>query len=567
MTTDTDTEAPVFDLPPGYEPPSPTESVDEEAEADESQPQLSLEDRAQRYVEGWGVDENDISPLHIEAWVAGYDEGFKEGFKSKKQRKIGAPTGKGKRLTSKDRDPARLDVYTNEIPFHSPGDVFFSGEYRARIGYGKLGRTIDLDPDDWGQNGGDNEPPLLLNKLALRNPDVEFVIIGKNSGEVPQDVGFPANVTNPWTEWKPALAERLKGGKASDRQFAQDTLDEVTLETFMGLDGMIIWAGQHGTSNSRIPTVSDRTVYTEPQISFIHYASFLIRGINAWREVDPISREEVWLVPDARNYIKARDLQWPTRHKLLCQFDFTRPDKLERYTEKGSPADYGFASAYQVAEGVWQAPYNYKYARLEMVGIPSDTEFRDDDYAERSSFGIVINEARNYVKHDRLTAMQDYVLPLDPAFIYGRWTPNSLKVLGRDIEPLHYSKVAQTIRTTRTTLTTPSSGSGWATTKAWESFAAGVVCFFHPQYDTQGHIIPTLEQVERGDVDDLPELKALATWLRVRNPEDLQKRIAHMDNSEETWKWIVGAQRRLYDAAREDAACIVEIEDRIGVKV
>lgn len=555
----------IIDLPPGYEPPSPdTEAIpEEEAQAAETQPELSLEDRIDAYAAQLREE-----PRLKDIWLAGYAEGFKDGGgKVKKARKQGAPTGKGKRLTRDDRDPKRLEVYTSEREFYGfdRRDEDYLPPYAKRIGYAKLGRTIDLDPDDWGQNGGDNEPPLLLNKLALAHPDVEFVLIGKNSGEVPQDLALPANVTNPWTEWKPQVAERMKGGKASDRQHAQDVLDEVTRETFLGLDGIIVWAGQHGTSNSRIPTVDDRSVLTEPQISFIHYASFLIRGINAWRSEDPLNREEVWLVPDARNYIKARDLQWPTQKPLLSQFDFTRPDKLERYQADGSPSDFGFSAAYQVAEGVWQAPYRYKYARLEIVGIPSTTEFRDDDFAERKTFGIVINEARNYVKHDRLTCMKEYVLPLEPDFVYGRWTPNSLKELGREIEPLHYSKVLDTIRTAKMTLTTPSSGSGWATTKAWESFAVGVVCFFHPEYDTQGHIIPTLEQVESGAFDDKPELKALATWLRVRNPDDLAKRVTHLGENEGTWKWIVNTQRKLYDEAQSARSCVREIEERLGV--
>lgn len=551
----------LIDLPPGYEPPSPVEeAIVEEVQAEETtQPGPSLGERAELAAKSMDS--------FVDAWLAGYQDGFKDGGgKLKKARKQGSPTGKSKKDKA-PTDPERFKVYISEresLPGSRYGDNF-DGPYRLRVGYAKLGRTIDLDPDEWGQNGGDNEPPILLNKIALRNPDVQFVLVGKNSGDDPATMNLPPNVVNPWTDWKPIVAAANKGGRASDRQYAQNTLDEVTRGTFLGLDGIIVWAGQHGTSNSRIPTVDDRSVWTEPQISFIHYGSFVVRGINAWRSEDPLNREEVWLVPDARNYIKARDLQWPTRHPLLSQFDWVRADKLERYEVPGGPNDHGFPGAFQIADNLWQAPYEYKYSRLEMVGIPSDTPFTDDDFADRKRFGIVINEARNYVKHNRLEAMQDYIIPLEPDFIYGRWTATSLKTLGREIEPLHYSKVANTVRTVKTTFTTPSSGSGWATTKPWESFASGVVCFMHPQYDTQGHVVPTLEQVERGDVDDDAELKTLATWLRVRNPEDLAKRVDYVSASEDTWKWIVGAQRRLYEKARDEAACIAEIEERLGI--
>lgn len=437
-----------------------------------------------------------------------------------------------------------------------------------RVGYAKLGRTIDLDPDEWGTNGGDNEPPCLLNKLAIEHPDVEWVLVGRNSGENPQELGFPDNVTNPWTEWKPAIAEHNKGGKAADRQRAQDVLDEYTRDTFLGLDGMVIWAGQHGTSNSRIPTVEDPSVLTEPQISFIHYASYLVRGINAWRDLDPLKNEEVWLCPDPRNYLKARDLKWPLRNPVLSQYNWVRPDKHERYGDMRSPDDLGFSAtgAFVHNNNVWQSPYRYTYSRLETVGIPSNTVAVLDNWEERQHFGILINEARNYVKNDRLTAMLDYVKPIDPAWVYGKWTPNSLEKLGMGaIEGLHYSKVFDQVRTVKATFTTPSSGSGWATTKPWEAFAVGTACLFHPEYDTQGHIIPTLAQVESGKVDDQPELKALAQWLRVKEPDDLQKRVKALDTSRETWEWLVAAQRRHFDRQLAEKKTIKMIEGRLGL--
>lgn len=552
--------------PPGYV--EPIVEVEEVQAEETTQPDLSPEDRARQVADALKDVELTLTDIEM-TWLGAYYEGLKDAGGKKKAKKTtrqGAPTGKGKRLVQ-TRDPARLGVYLSErtnLP-GVPADAVYTGPYRAKVGYAKLGRTIDLDPEEWGQNGGDNEPPVLLNKLALRNPDVQFVLVGKNSGETPQEMGLPENVINPWTEWKPIVAEANRGGKASDRQYAQDKLDEVTRGTFLALDGIVVWAGQHGTSNSRIPTVDDRAIFTEPQISFIHYGSFIVRGINAWRSVDPLNREEVWLVPDARNYIKARDFQWPTQHPLLSQYDWTRPDKLERYDSEGSPSDWGFSGAFQIAEGLWQAPYQYKYSRLEVVGIPSDVEF-NDDFEGREHFGIIINEARNYVKHDRLTALKDYVLPLAPAFIHGRWTATSMKTLDMEIEALHYSKVLEKVKTVKTTLTTPSSGSGWATTKAWESFAVGTVCFFHPEYDTQGHIIPTLDQVARGDVDGDIELKALAQWLRVRTPEDLAKRVELLNTDEKSWRWIVQAQRRYFDRAVQDQQCINHIEARLGLR-
>ena len=172
-----------------------------------------------------------------------------------------------------------------------------------RIGYAKLGRSMPLPPDKWGKVGGDNEPPMLLNRLARRMPNDDFILIGRNSGENPQSVGLPANVTNPWTEWRADIKAAASAASVHD---TVQRLDEITIATWMSLDAIIVWAGQHGTSNSPIPMVNSGEL-TNPQFSFVNYGSYIVRGISAWRDVDPHARQEIWLCPDPRNYLKARD--------------------------------------------------------------------------------------------------------------------------------------------------------------------------------------------------------------------------------------------------------------------
>jgi hypothetical protein len=121
----------------------------------------------------------------------------------------------------------------------------------------------------------------------------------------------------------------------------------------------------------------------------------------------------------------------------------------------------------------------------------------------------------------------------------------------------------------RSTFTTPSSGSGWATTKPWQAFAHGTVCFFHPEYDTQGHIIPTLAQANDDvycadhGVDE--GLRHLARWLRVRDSAELYKRVHELDANHDAWWWLVQKQRRLYDRACDKLMHVKMIERRLGL--
>lgn len=441
---------------------------------------------------------------------------------------------------------------------------------------------MPLDPANWGVVGGDDEPPLLLRTLAERNPAHEFIIVGRNSGEKPGDVGLPANVSNPWTELRGEVRRAFAGRDqpadlhGADLRHVIGAYDELVGPLFADLDGLVVWTGQHGTSQTPIPKVgAGWNDVTKPQKAFVLYASYVVRGINRFRAPDPLTREEVWLCPDPRNYLKARDLTWPIRYPVLGQYDFSKNEKHERYGDPRTPAECGFDARVDETGHVWNATHRYAYSGLEICGVLPDyvdatCNFSWDD---RDHLGLFINEARAYVKRNRYDALTEYVLPLRPAFVHGKWSDRSRARLltdwGVDVQPAPAEVYYDKLRSVRTTFTTPSSGSGWATTKPWQAFATGTVCFFHPDYDTQGNVIPTLEQAESDDYceahgyDD--ELRHLARWLRVSDPGDLAKRVRLVNESRETWYWLVVQQRRLYDDACRELRHVHLIERRLGL--
>lgn len=450
-----------------------------------------------------------------------------------------------------------------------------------KIGYCKLSRAMPLSPAKWGVVGGDDEPPLLLKTLATRHPEHEWIIVGRNSLEQPHEVGLPANVTNPWTELMP-LVKRDVAGRDQPQRITGDDLqhviavyDHYTRPLFEQLDGLIVWAGQHGTSNSPLPKIGtsyEDNDYTQPQKSFTLYASYILRGINAFRERDPLRYEEIWLVPDPRNYPKPRDLKWPQRLPILAQYEFTKNEKFERYRDSRTPTECGFDAQVDETGHVWNATQRYVYSGLEICGVlPEHIDSRfSTDWERREHFGLFINEARAYVKRNRLDAMMEYVVPLRPAFVHGKWSDKSKAQLelpenvGYAVEPAPAEVYYDKLRSVRCTLTTPSSGSGWATTKPWQAFAVGTVCFFHPDYDTQGHIIPTLRQALSGAVAD-EKLANLARWLRVTDPNELEKRVKYLNENRDAWLWLIRAQRALYDQACEKLLHVQLIEGRLGL--
>lgn len=460
------------------------------------------------------------------------------------------------------------------------------GESEVNIGYLKIGRSMPLTLAKCGNLGGDVECAAVVAELARRHPADTFTLIGRNTGETPTDVGLPGNVTNPWTEWAPVLRARLNAAGLNHPDLAieehlrcRDIFDELTLEAFTKLDGLVVWIGQHGTSNAPIPGVT-KDGLTKPQDAFAYYSSYALRGINAWRDPDPLGREPVFLNADPRNYLKMRDLKWPLRHPVLTQYTFVHNLKHERYgagaelfedfmhaPEVFPPEHAGWhghsswtlsdSLGYERFGEVWKSIVRNVYARLEVNGLAPGTPFGDlvsydETWEGRRHFGMFINEARRQVAPavQRITALRDWVLPVEPAWLHGTWSPASLKVLDMEIKPAPWDRYYPLLHSVRCTFTTPSSGSGWATAKPWEAFAAGTVCFFHPAYDTQDNVL--------GDADPM-----LRRFLRVSSPLELRARVSNLQHDRPAWEWLVRAQRRHFERAIAERRYLGMIEERL----
>lgn len=437
---------------------------------------------------------------------------------------------------------------------------------------------MPLHLDKCGSLGGDVEMSATVGVLARRNPDIDFYLLGRNTGENPQDVGLPENVHNPWITWAPEVLtqKRARGLNKSnlsvEEHFGiQEIFDRLTLPTFLEMDRIIMWAGQHGTTNAPLPSVKDPSKLTKPHDWSAHYVAFITRGINKWRDVDPWRREEIWLNSDPRNYLKLRDLKWPLRHPVISQFTYDNNIKHARSSdgadfEEWSGSDLAALERPEDREHVWVSRVRNVYGRLEINGLMPKTPFGrlawfNPDWAEREPFGLFINETRRYVRDDiaRVNVLNDWVLPLNPAWIHGKWSDDSLRQLremnpARDIniKPAPWEDYYPRLHSVRCTFTTPASGTGWATAKPWEAFAAGTVCFFHPEYDTQNNIL--------GDAPG-----GLAKWLRVGSPAELRHRVDYLNgpNGRIAWEWIIRKQREHFDNAVAEAKFATLIEERI----
>lgn len=417
-----------------------------------------------------------------------------------------------------------------------------------RIAYGKTGRSWKLDPRNGTTTGGDADVARALHNLARSRPEDTFVLVSRNSGENPQAVGYPENVINPWEDKPGGLMDQLREktkalrSAESERSYTEEGLKQLmdwyastlTPATFGDVDEVIMWVGQHGSTNIPLPGTADRSVMTYPQDTFITYAAYLFIGINDWQAKNP-GKDVIWLCPDPRNYLKCRDLKEPLKFPVIAQYSIKKALKHERYDD---PTEPPAGITWDKQGGVWVASQSYSYEALELTALPSPAAVSvNSDHQSRSPFGLLINENRGGGRNPRVNVLKRWVMPFWPqADIFGKWTDESKKELGReDIDLCSYGDIGPTLQKWRCTLTTPASSSGWATAKPWECFAYGVVCFFHPEYDTQDNILK-----------DAPD--TLKQWLRVKSPEELKARVDYLNENPDVWQQLIHAQRAYYES-------------------
>jgi hypothetical protein len=424
------------------------------------------------------------------------------------------------------------------------------------IGYGKLGRSMPLTLEQCGNLGGDVEMVAVVKELALRRPEDDFILVGRNSGETPMAVDLPSNVINPWSKWRGELRDRLKAAgikgnlTIEEHKIVTSIYRDMMGDIWKRLDGLVLWVGQHGSSNMSIPKIDDPAQWTKPQDWCAFYAGYMLDGVNQFREGRADTHDVVWLNADARNKHKMRDLKHKLINPILTQRTFSHNLKHEQYD--GTPPIVG-------------AVHNI-YSRLEINGLAPGTPFGDlitynpNPTLRRYRFGMFINEARAIgVKGgmDRLTVMEQWVMPIiqdtteeRPHWVHGTWSERSQTRLGFEIKPAPWDQYYPMLNDTLCTFTTPSSGSGFATAKPWEAFAGGTICFFHPEYDDQDNILK----------DAHPNLRE---WLRVKSPKDLKTRVAAVAANPSTASWLIQRQREHFNRAMTNKTYLKMIEEMI----
>jgi hypothetical protein len=347
-----------------------------------------------------------------------------------------------------------------------------------RIGYGKICRSIPLTHAEASNVGGDSEVVTLLEEFVKRGHEVHIISRTQSKAERPIPGVFnhfaPRGIFGdpPMPKWSDP-GSRTKG-PAFDAYTDYYTRQSSLLPEF---DAIFMWLGDHGTSNHPMPGIVKATLgkYTTTRQQDAIYGWPPMAILNALGDARGVRPH--WLCPDPRNMIKFRDLWHADQRPILAQFNTSKESSF--YHERD--------------DKIRKANLRYSYSGIELLALQRNKAVSCGPSVGHSAlFGLLVNEGYNNLPDGkgRKDLVRRWCPPDTP--IVGTWSESSVELLaghGYTVSPpVALNDVALQLSQWKATMTFPATNSGWATAKPWECFAAGTVCFRHPDYDTQGHI-------------------------------------------------------------------------------
>jgi hypothetical protein len=175
--------------------------------------------------------------------------------------------------------------------------------------------------------------------------------------------------------------------------------------------------------------------------------------------------------------------------------------------------------------------FQYKQAeKVSSIGV----EPSSPNSERKNDFAVVAMQSTPEAKWKddyRYKELQKWVLNIDSAkdwSIYGKWSPEVMKKYNNFKGMITGDQIDDIFADTKYTLIVPIA-KNWVTSKYVEMLATGTVPFFHPDYDTQYHIL------EKGH------------FLRVTSPKDLEKKINFLNKyPEERFKLVEEFQEKVF---------------------
>jgi hypothetical protein len=382
------------------------------------------------------------------------------------------------------------------------------------IAFCKLGKSIKFK-GNYSPIGGDCEAPLVIRALANNNPSVTFYLAGKSDYGRLSDIEkydlFPyGNVIN--------VYEHIEVKSMQTRACYKDPYIQCLHTYFTSnniyLDSVIMMMGQVGGVSVPGKTwqVKDTSLVASCIDMTANYTSPITVWLNENRLGDGRNIPIIEIINDPRYTLaQPRDITF-NPDTCLSQFDYSYTNyTIKNYEEQLPKIPHECKVTYNGMEKAF------------LIGRAHPTSFNNE---RNSKFTVILNEG----KPSRYNLLKEWILTNDELQedlkIYGKWDEKHTINDSRFKGSIHLDAVQKIMEDTRYTFIIPIKD-GWVTSKYIEMIYAGVIPFFHPSYDTQGHI-----NLSDGDVD-------FNKLLRPKTPADLINTINELESKPITRKFVI----------------------------
>lgn len=363
---------------------------------------------------------------------------------------------------------------------------------------GKLGRAVFFNPEKFSAIGGDNECSTLILKMAKLHPEDKFYII--------QCSDFSKT---PYAEKYPNIIPLMDGydTKVDNYSYLYEKIKRLGIKP----DYMVLYNGITSTNNIQGIYYMNRSMemaYTKTLQYSVRYMANIVWMMNHYIDVP-----YMLLIPDPRYYpLMARDIENIPNH-ILSQYTYDTEWTFREYETRND-------------HKVMTHPV---YAGIENVFLLNKKRAPREMYVNHKTpymMNIILNQGKSSSGGlDRYPILKEYVLDnfkdtewVNDISVYGEWE-DDVMVDSRFKGPMRIEKLNKLLMSTRYTFIIPID-KNWATAKFAEMSYYGIITFMHPYYDTQKNI-------------KCPE------FLRVKNPEDLKKKIEFLERNEDARKKLL----------------------------
>lgn len=377
------------------------------------------------------------------------------------------------------------------------------------IAVGKIGKSVLFEPSKWGAIGGDNEAPILFEKLFHNNPDKTFYLVGRSDfstldAGVQNRINKHGNVIDIWKDLKQFKQSHTGEKKSQEIDYMYEYLSKSTIKFNSGL----FFAGPVSTSTvyGKSRLISDPTQFAKPLDMTCKYAAPVIIFLNETKIPWNI------IINDPRFFPSSiRDL-FNLPKKGLSQYTETIETKRWTTYEDQTLIHQKVPSEYAMMETIFLI--DKERGNFETNTSSLDAFFGDEPSNEKDiNFMVVCNEGRP----SRYPDLKKYILDkVEDIEIYGKWDERTIGDDSRFKGSKKFQDLQAMLPRVKYTFCIPIK-KNWVTAKFWEMAHYGIIPFLHPTYDTQNNL-------------KCPE------YLRVKNASDLFDKIKHLEENPEHYQ-------------------------------